>query len=338
MALFVRRPVLFIVGPTAVGKTRLSIHLAQRFHGESVNADSRQVYRHMDIGTAKPTPDERSQAAHHLFDILDPDQSFNLGTFLSLSRGIIQEIHGRGRLPIVVGGSGQYLWALVEGWEVPGVPPDPAFREAKLQEAERRGALALFQELQGIDPERAAELDPRNVRRVIRALEIYHRGGRRPSDYRRRGAPIIDALIIGLTIDRGELYQRIDSRVEKMIAQGLMQEAQRLLDMDYRLGHGPLAGPGYREMGQYLAGELTLGEAIQRTKFATHRLARQQYTWFRLADPRIRWLDASDPYLDEQAAELVSSFLSQSSACGTIAAQIAQETGDEVYQDARRRE
>jgi len=239
-------------------------------------------------------------------------------------------------MPIVVGGSGQYVWALIEGWEVPRVPPNPAFREAKLREAEHLGILALYQALKAIDPDRAAELDHRNIRRVIRALEIYHHSGRRPSDYRRRGAPIVDALIVGLTMDRKELYQRIDVRVEKMVAQGLVEEAQRLADMGYRLGHGPLAGPGYREMGQYLAGELTLAEAVQRTKFQTHRLARQQYTWFRLDDPRIRWLDASDPNLDEDVSELVTNFLSQPLACGTIGALNAEETADEVYQDARR--
>ena len=298
-------PILFIVGPTAVGKTALAIRLAQRFSGEIVNADSRQVYRYMDIGTAKPTEAERAEVPHHLLDILDPDQSFDLGSFLALARGVTREIQGRGNLPIVVGGSGEYVRALLEGWEVPQAPPDPDFRKAKLQEAERVGTLALHQELQGVDPQRASQLDARNVRRVIRALEIYHATGVPPSQYSQRGAPMAHSLILGLTLDREELYRRIDARVERMVAEGLVDEAQWLQDMGYPLGNGPLASVGYLEMGQYLDDEVTLTEAMQRTKFHTHRLARRQYTWFKLDDPRIHWLDVADPHLEEQAINLV---------------------------------
>jgi tRNA dimethylallyltransferase len=296
---------LTIVGPTATGKTRLAISLARRFNGEIINADSRQVYRYMDIGTAKPTSEEQKQAPHHLLDLLPPDQSFDLGTFLSLARKAIEEIHGRGHLPMVVGGTGQYIWALLEGWEVPAAPPDPGFRRAKEQEAAQQGALALYQELQKIDPQRAGELDPRNVRRVIRALEIYHTTQRKPSDYRKKTSPGLDSLIIGLTMDREGLYRRIDERVDQMIESGLLNEVRNLAGMGFRLGMGPLDSPGYRELGQYLAGEITLDEAVQRTKYQTHQLARRQYTWFKLNDPRIRWLDASSPDLAEQAASLI---------------------------------
>jgi tRNA dimethylallyltransferase len=302
-------PVLFIVGPTAVGKTRLAVTLGQRFHGEIINADSRQVYRQMDIGTAKPAPEQRRQVPHHLLDIRDPDESFDLGSFLTLARAIIVEICSRGRVPIVVGGTGQYVWALREGWQVPEVAPDPNFRRAKEREAEQKGSLALHRELQGIDPQRARELDPRNLRRVIRALEIYHVTQRRPSDYGKRASTDGEALVVGLTLDREELYRRIDARVDWMVAEGLVEESQRLADLGYRLGWGPLAAPGYREMGQYLAGEITLAEAVQRTKFQTHRLARRQYTWFKANDPRIRWLNAAAPFLEERAADLVGQFL-----------------------------
>ena len=303
-------PALFVVGPTAVGKTRLALFLAQQFNGEIINADSRQVYRHMDIGTAKPTPEERQQATHHFLDILDPDCNFDLGSFLALARGIIEEIHGRGRLPIVVGGTGQYIWALLEGWEVPEVPPDPEFRQAKQREAEQKGALSLYRELQAVDPQRAAELDHRNVRRVIRALEIYHLTQRCPSDYRHQAAAMADALVIGLTLDRRELYRRIDARVDRMVADGLVEESRRLTDKGYSLGRGPLASPGYREIGLYLEGEITLAEAVQRTKFQTHRMARRQHTWFKRDDPRVHWLDTTDPNLEQQAADLVLNFLS----------------------------
>lgn len=307
-----------IVGPTATGKTRLAISLACRFNGEIINADSRQVYRYMDIGTAKPTPAEQQQAPHHLLDLLSPDQSFGLGAFLSLARTTIKEVQERGCLPMVVGGTGQYIWALLEGWEVPAAPPDPDFRKAKEQEAAQGGAIALYRELQEIDPQRAGELDPRNVRRVIRALEIYHTTQRKPSEYCKKAAPGLDSLIIGLTMGRNELYLRIDERVDQMMKAGLLDEVRHLASIGFQLGSGPLDSPGYRELGQYLAGEITLDEAVQRTKYQTHHLARRQYTWFKLNDPRIHWLDGSDPGLPKQATSLIEGFSCGHLACGTI--------------------
>lgn len=302
-------PVLFIVGPTGVGKTALAVALAQRFQGEIVNADSRQVYRHMDVGTAKPTATERRQVPHHLLDVLGPEQNFSLGSFLSLAESAIAEIRERSRLPMVVGGTGQYIWALLEGWDVPEVPPDPDFRHAKLVELEQDGALALHQELRRIDPQRAAELDPRNARRVIRALEVHHTTGRPPSDFVRRSGPITATCVLGLTMDRADLYRRIDDRVDRMVANGLEDEVRGLAAMGLTMGQGPLASPGYEEMGQYLAGDISLSEAVQRTKFRTHRLVRRQYTWFKLGDPRITWLDAATPDLENRAAGEVNGFL-----------------------------
>ena len=302
-------PVLFIVGPTGVGKTRLAVALARRFHGEIVNADSRQVYRHMDIGTAKPTAVERRRAPHHLLDLLDPGQSFGLGSFLSLAGRAIAEIRDRGCLPMVVGGTGQYIWALLEGWDVPQVPPDPEFRRAKLAELEQNGPLALHQELQRIDSQRAGELDPRNARRVIRALEVHNSTGRLPSEFVRRSGPMSNTCILGLAMGRRELYQRIDHRVDQMVADGLEDEVRRLADLGLPMGQGPLASPGYSEMGLYLAGGISLAEAVQRTKFRTHRLVRRQYTWFKRGDPRITWLDAAGADLDNRGAAEVKKFL-----------------------------
>jgi tRNA dimethylallyltransferase len=298
-----------IVGPTSVGKTRLAIALTQRLDGEVINADSRQVYRHMDIGTAKPTQQERQQTAHHLLDIRDPNESFSLGSFLSLSREAINDIQRRGRTPMVVGGTGQYIWALMEGWDVPHVLPNEEFRRTKEQEAQEKGVDFLHQQLQQIDPQRAAELDPHNVRRVIRALEIYRATQCKPSDYRKRMPQIIDPLVIGLTLPREELYQRIDQRVDRMMEIGLLDEVRNLVEMGYQEGQGPMDSPGYRELGQHLAGEISLKEAVQRTKFQTHRLARRQYAWFKLNNSRICWLDASDPQLDAKAARLTMDFL-----------------------------
>ncbi len=258
---------------------------------------------------------EQSRAPHHLLDIANPDDPFSLGTFLTLARKLIPEIGQRGHQPILAGGTGQYVWALLEGWQVPVVPPDPEFRAHKLREAEAQGGGVLHAELRAIDPQRAAELDPRNLRRVIRALEIHRFTdgpgftGSPPSTLAQGRPRPITALILGLTMDRVRLYQRIDDRVDQMMDQGFLEEVENLAGMGYRLGHGSLASPGYRELGQYLEGELSLEEAVQRTKYQTHRLARRQYTWFKPNDPRIRWLDGQDLNVEEQASQLVEEYL-----------------------------
>ncbi len=302
-------PVVAVVGPTAVGKTRLAIALARRFDGEIVNADSRQVYRLMSIGTAKPTPAERSEAPHHLIDILNPDESFGLGLFLKLAREVIDDIADRGRLPIVAGGTGQYVRGLLEGRQVPEVPPDPCFRQRLEQMAAEGGGEALYARLQEIDPARAVALDPRNTRRVIRALEIHQSTGRKPSEMGQNQAPPFPSLVIGLTMERQELYQRIDARVDDMMAQGLLDEVRELAAAGYTPGQGALSSPGYRELGEYFAGLTSLEEAVARTKTQTHRMARRQYTWFKLGDPRVHWLDASEEGLELKAAAIVASFL-----------------------------
>ena len=260
-------PIVLIVGPTAAGKSLLALALARRFNGEIINADSRQVYRHMDIGTAKPSPGEQAQVRHHLLDILDPDENYDLASFLSLAQGSVRDINRRGNLPFVVGGSGQYIWSLVEGWSIPEVPPHPDFRQKKLEEAERNGPLSVYQQLQEADPTRAAQLDPRNLRRVIRALEVHHYS--QPSDVapEQEGRPLENRLIIGVTMEREELYRRIDGRVDQMLASGLVEEVRVLTEKGYSLGQGPLASPGYRELGQHQAGEISFDQAVQRTKF-----------------------------------------------------------------------
>jgi tRNA dimethylallyltransferase len=303
-------PVLFIVGPTAVGKTGLAVALARRLNGEIINADSRQVYRYMDIGTAKPSPEELAQAPHHLLDIVDPGINFDLASFLSMARDRIRDIRSRGRLPVVAGGSGQYVWALIEGWQVPKVPPDPAFRREKQQEADRHGPMPLYRQLQEVDPSRAAQLDPRNVRRVIRALEVCRSPQRAALSPQGRAQPMENVLVIGLTLNREELYMRIDGRVDRMLEAGLLEEVRSLSARGYPMGRGPMASPGYRELGQHLAGEISLDEAVRRTKYQTHRLARRQHTWFKPDDARIRWLDASGPGLEAAAAQLAAEALS----------------------------
>ena len=216
------KPLICVVGPTAVGKTALAVSLAGRFGGEVVNADSRQVYRGMSIGTAKPTAAERSAAPHHLLDIMDPSESFGVALFLERATEAIGDIGQRGRLPIVCGGTGQYVWALAEGQRVPAVPPDPEFRAEMEAEAERAGPDALHRRLAAVDPERAAALDARNVRRVIRALEIHRATGRRPSEFVGTEQGAVDALVLGLTMSREALYRRIDERVDRMMEEGFL--------------------------------------------------------------------------------------------------------------------
>ena len=284
------RPVLSIVGPTAVGKSALALHLAQVFDGEIVNADSRQVYRLMDIGTAKPSPEDRSKVPHHLVDILDPDQEFSLALFLDLAGGAIQDIRSRGKLPIVTGGSGQYIWALLEGWDVPNVPPDTRLRQKLEERGRREGASALHRSLSEVDPETASRIDARNLRRMIRALEVHHAVGLSPSVLPRKRPPPYNPLVIGLTMSREALYGRIDRRVDEMLERGLVGEVRDLLGMGYSQNLPCMSGMGYREIALHLGGEYSLEEVSQRIKYDTHRYARHQYAWFRLGDPRICWL------------------------------------------------
>ncbi len=280
--------VLVVVGPTGVGKSRLALELAQELGGEVINADSRQVYRYMDTGTGKPSPQDRALVPHHLLDIVDPDQEFSLALFQPLAYQAIEGVFQRIKLPILVGGTGQYVWGAVEGWQVPRVPPDSAFRQEMEERARREGIGPLYDELRALDPEVASRIDPRNVRRAIRALELARAGVKG----REKRPPPYKFLIIGLTAPRGELYARIDKRVDDMIGRGWVEEVRGLLDKGYSPSLPALSSVGYREIIGYLKGELGLPQAVQRIKYATHRFARRQSAWFRLDDPRINWLEA----------------------------------------------
>ena len=300
-----------VVGPTGVGKTALAIQLAQRFDGEIVNADSRQVYLGMDIGTAKPTTAEQQAARHHLIDIRAPDEPLSLAEYLPLARQAIIDISRRRKLPILCGGTGQYVWALLEGWQVPEVPPDPAYRAELERRAEIEGTEALWRELNSLDPNRAESIGPHNTRRIIRALEILHATGEKIAAAVRSAKPPYQALIIGLTAERSVLYGRIDARFDSMMSAGLLDEARCLGEDGYMLGTGPLASVGYSQLGAYLAGELTVAEAIERAKTQTHRLVRRQYTWFKMSDNRIVWLDATAELPVAEATQQVADFLSE---------------------------
>lgn len=280
-----------IVGPTGIGKSRLALHLAGRYNGEIVSADSRQVYRYLDIGIAKPTEHELSLIPHHLIDIINPDDDFSLAQYQELAYQAIDDIHRRYRLPFLVGGSGLYIQAVLEGWQVPGISPDREFRYNKEKLVNESGADGLYEELARVDPEAARRIDRRNVRRVIRALEVYASTQQPFSQLRQKKAPAFDSFIIGLTAERAELYRAVDRRVDEMIGRGLVREVENLLKMGYHLDLPSLSGIGYCQIGQYLQGELTLEDAVRKTKTETHRFIRHQYAWFRLADERIHWFD-----------------------------------------------
>jgi tRNA dimethylallyltransferase len=294
-----------IVGATATGKTALAIDLARRFDGEIVSADSRQVYRGMDIGTAKPTAEEQRRARHWLIDVVTPDAAFTLATYLDLASEAIRDIRARGTLPIVVGGTGQYVWALLEGWRVPRVPPDRKLRAELEAFAGCEGEDALFAILRREDPGSADSIDPRNVRRVIRAIEVTRATGVPFSAARARGTPAHDATIIGLGLDRQMLHVRIDERVDSMMAARLVEEVRGLCAAGYGCDLPSMNSIGYRQVCEHLAGECTLEDAVARIKTETHRLARMQHTWFRPADPRIHWVDAGSPSIGEDAADVV---------------------------------
>jgi tRNA dimethylallyltransferase len=299
-----------IVGATATGKTALAVELAPFFQAEVISADSRQVYRGMDIGTAKPTPEQRAQVPHHLINVVDPtDRSFSVAVWRRMAEVALADSVRRGKQPWLVGGTGLYIKALVDGLALPPVPPDPALR-AHLEAVHRReGTAALWERLRALDPVAAATIDRHNPRRLIRALEVCLLSGRPVSEQRGRQPPSYPVLEIGLHLERAALYARIDARVEEIFATGLVREVERLLAAGCTQDLPSMQSPGYREVARYLAGEITLAEAKALTKQSTRQLAKRQLTWFR-KDQRIQWIQAG-PQASAVARELVRAFYAQ---------------------------
>lgn len=299
-------PVVVIVGPTAVGKTAFALALASRFGAEIVNADSLQVYQELNIGTAKPTPEERARVPHHLVDVVPVTEDFDAARFCELGRQVLAELHRRGVLPLVVGGSGLYLRALLYGLFADGVK-DRAIRRQLQEEEARWGLAALYEELRQADPETAARLHPHDACRIRRALEVIRATGQKMSEHQRRhgfASSPYQLLKIGLSRPRPELYARIEARVETMLAQGFLQEVEYLLRR-YPPDLKPLQSLGYRHLAAYLRQELSWEEAVALLKRDTRRYAKRQLTWFR-ADPEIHWLH---PEAVDAAAELIAAWL-----------------------------
>ncbi|MBV8358680.1 MAG: tRNA (adenosine(37)-N6)-dimethylallyltransferase MiaA [Deltaproteobacteria bacterium] len=316
----------FIVGPTAVGKSSIAIQIAEQLGAEIVNADSRQVYRGMDIGTAKPRADELRRVPHHLIDIRDPDAPFDVAEFAVLARTAIVEIAARGRPVLVVGGSGLYLRA-IRGGIFPAPPASSEIRARITNLADEHGVNHLFERLHEIDPTAAAWIKPNDLKRIVRALEVYEQTGVPISEHQRRhhfAECPFDTLTVGLTLPREILYRTIDQRFDAMVEEGLVGEVRRLLAKDYDCNGPsvlacvreddrrnpaalPLSTIGYREIAGFLRGEMSLAEAIARAKRASRRLAKRQLTWFR-ADPEIIWLDAAHDA--DKALKLFQNFFS----------------------------
>jgi len=296
-----------LVGPTASGKTAVGIHLAQRLNAEIVSADSMQVYRRMDIGTAKPTPEEQRQAVFHAIDVADPDQDWTLADYQRLGENICGEIAGRGHIPLVVGGTGLYVRALTTRLDIPAAPPDEDFRARWREFAKTNGNAALLSEVARVDPESAARLHVNDIGRQIRALEVFAATGRTLTDWHtenRAQQSMEEPLLFGLHFAHREtLYARIDQRVDQMLAEGLLGEIRGLLDSGYGTTLKPMQSLGYRHLTAYLAGEWDWDTAIAMMKQDTRRFSKRQLIWFR-GDKRVKWVMADERSAEELADEI----------------------------------
>ncbi len=297
-----RREVLVILGPTGVGKTGASIRVAAHFDTEIISADSMQIYCSMDIGTAKPTPEEREAVVHHMIDVVGPAEEFSAGRYIEAVVPILDALHVRGRMPVIVGGTGLYIKAMTRGlFDAPDADWD--LRE-ELLAIEKDEPGGLYTRLTVLDPDRAKELIPADIRRIVRALEVCIRSGKPMSElHRDLTQPLpYEFIKIGLTRERKELYRMIDARVDTMIEKGFVDEVRKLLTMDP--GRTPLQAIGYKEMIRHLKGELTLDEATTLIKRDSRRYAKRQYTWFR-KEEGIHWLDITGMYDEEEIGNLI---------------------------------
>ncbi|MFI5252545.1 MAG: tRNA (adenosine(37)-N6)-dimethylallyltransferase MiaA [Bacteroidota bacterium] len=295
-------PIFVIVGCTCSGKTALAIALAKHCNGEIISADSRQLYRYMDIGTAKPSRDELQAVKHHFIDILNPDQEYNAGKFGKEARKVIDTIIAQNKTPIVVGGSGLYIEALIDGF-FDGPSADPELRHYFYERLKKEGGDGLHKELQKVDPDAASKMLPSNTRRIIRALEVFRITGTPISQLQKSATPIsLPYRLIALDWNRKTLYERINERTKRMIEQGLIDEVKRLQELGYSRDLNALQTVGYQEAFRFLAGEISYDDMVELIKRNTRRYAKRQMTWFR-ADKRIRWIPVDDSTNFETLAE-----------------------------------
>jgi tRNA dimethylallyltransferase len=295
---------ILIVGPTAVGKTELAIQLAERLNGEIVSADSRLFYRGMDIGTAKPTREEQARVPHHLIDIANPDEILSLAVFQQKAREAMADIHTRNKIPFLVGGTGQYIRAVTEGWTPPEVEPDERLRSELEKMKEERGIHWLHDKLRNLDPKAAQKIDPRNYRRTIRALEVVLTTGKRFSEQRGQSESPYRLITVGLTRPRPELYERVDQRIDLMFANGFLEEVKGLLAARYSPSLPTMSAIGYRECIRVINGELSEEKAKAEIRRATRVFVRRQANWFKESDPKIKWFRVEEGIINEIEAYL----------------------------------
>lgn len=297
-----------VVGATATGKSEIAVELAREFNGEVVNADSRLFYRGLDIGTAKPTLKQRRGVPHHLIDFLSPTETYNLAAFLKRSRSLIAEISDRGSMPILAGGTGQYVWGLLEGWEVPEIAPDERLRDELESLLELEGVDALYDRLTALDAGAADLVDRLNPRRLIRAIERAESGV--DAVPRKAKSPPYESLVIGIEMDRHYLHVRISKRIAWMVANGWADEVRKLLEEGVSADAPAMSAIGYREMAAHVRDEKPLEYVMTGARHATTRLVRHQNNWFKRDDPRIRWIDGEQNVM-AQATALVRNWVSE---------------------------
>lgn len=304
-----RQKLIVLIGPTAVGKTRLSIELAKKFNGEIISGDSMQIYKGMDIGTAKITREEMEGVPHHLIDIKEPDESFSTAEFQELVRKKISEISSRGKMPMIVGGTGLYIQSVIFDYHFTEAPSDPVFRRSLEEEAETKGQEFVHGKLKEVDPESASRIHPNNVRRVIRALEIIHCTGKTAGELQENQSPelLYDTAIIGLTMDREMLYNRINLRVDLMMEQGLLGEVKYFYEKGLKDCQS-IQAIGYKELYDYFDGKVPLEEAIENLKQNSRRYAKRQLTWFR-NKMIVEWFDMSESKDAEKKFAEISKFI-----------------------------
>lgn len=304
-----KQKLIVLIGPTAVGKTKLSIELAKHFNGEIISGDSMQVYKGMDIGTAKITREEMEGIPHHLIDIKEPDEGFSTAEFQELVRSKINEISSRGRIPMIVGGTGLYIQSVIYDYHFTDAPSDPAFRSMLETEADAHGPDYLHERLKLADPESANRIHPNNVRRVIRALEIIHCTGRTASELQENQSPelLYDTALIGLTMERELLYKRIDLRVDLMLEQGLLEEVKYFYEQGLKDCQS-IQAIGYKELYDYFDGKISLEAAVENLKQNSRRYAKRQLTWFR-NKMNVEWFDMSVSNDAEKKFAEISKFI-----------------------------